>query len=269
MQSANSLQNVFFARFLPIITITVLTLCNSISPTQGIAADFKSACALSTADEIFGTTNMDDFTSNVGINQMVEMVNKQSPIKRLSEIAGGSMGARLGAVMGIRPAADVGSIYGSQITLDTGEDAPMDNIIIDQAGDTTTGVLNQIWQIYPSRISINFNELPTQYDEMYKGTEQGSKHLAKINDNIKTQLERKAVQEGKTPSKIQAEFISGVLVLKGNVSDEREKKVFELMVKMEPGVKKIRNELVVDKPQSDGINKLSPPAGNLIDEKLF
>lgn len=179
-----------------------------------------------------------DVWEYVGIGKMRDKI--RSPIQTLAEAAkaqgdSGGIGGRLRKVM------SESSFNVAEVAFD--ENALLATEIIGGSSDIDSEASDQ-GRMYPPRLEVNFQAYPT-YAMNPAWTEQ---QLVRLNKQLQTKLNngsQKNRQDGLING--QVELVKGEqgLVLQGTVSTEREKNVLEHYFRMEPGIKSLKNELVV------------------------
>ncbi len=204
------------------LSALVLVSLISLSSLYAAAPAENSVISLSTDKDIFNSTDI------VGIGRMSKVI--PSPIQKLAQTVrgtefGGRMGGRLITVMN-----ETGSITPSSGD-DYDPEAMINTEIIETESDANAGSL-EIGRMYPPRLEVDFRQFPTY---AAAPPEYREKQVAKMNKLIQTRF-------GKTVSAIDRE---NVIHLRGTVESERQKRVLELYVKMEPGIREVRNELTV------------------------
>ncbi len=194
----------------------------SLSSLYAAAPAENSVISLSTDKDIFNSTDI------VGIGRMSKVI--PSPIQKLAQTVrgsefGGRMGGRLITVMN-----ETGSINLSSED-DFDPEALMNTEIIGSESDANAGSL-EVGRMYPPRLEVDFRQFPTYAAAPVAYRE---KQVARMNRQIQSRF-------GETVSAVDRE---NVIHLRGTVESERQKQVLELYVKMEPGIREIRNELTV------------------------
>lgn len=197
-----------------------------------------SALSLVESEDMLGPGKKTDVWEYVGIGKMQDKV--KSPIKTLAEAAQtqggtGSMGARLRKVMGDS------NFNVAEVAVN--EDELLSMEIIGADADVEGGASDQ-GRMYPPRLEINFQTYPTFAMQPAWTSQQ----TVRLNRQIQAKLNPGSRRSGQSePEKKNVEIVGDEqgLVLRGTVSSEREKNVLEHFVRMEPGVKILKNELIV------------------------
>ena len=234
-----------------LILIPLLLFC-----VQAHAAVSGGPSVLSFDDSaLLGSDSRDEFMKSIGIGRMTKAIT--SPIQKLSTAAeqaaretnGGQrfLGAKIGAVMressfAISDIDDLAAVL----------DAPIDEeaMIIDAQVEANNDLAGQIGRVYSARISVDFTMYPT-YESSPTWKNASMEGLSGLVD---TQINKRF------GGQIKLETIDGVVYLFGTVPTENEKNVAELLVKMEPGVREVLNQIQIQ-PKSDVVQstQAAPP----------
>jgi len=161
-----------------------------------------------------------------GIARPAEAGQRQAALARALS-ASGRMGVRLTTVMGEVMASDnAATAVDDDPTLSGSTD-----IIAD--ADANTDALQE-GRMYTPKLKIDYKKFPIPtYSAMPEEVRQ--KRMDKLNGQIQKRF-------GKT---VQVDYRENVHYLRGTVPSERQKEVLELFVKMEPGIQKVQNEIVI------------------------
>ena len=127
-------------------------------------------------------------------------------------------------------------------TLVTEETAPTVNLESVEAIDAKT-------QRYSPRLKLDFGEFPLRrISGNFSGTvkDDGVEELEQTNTSLTNEIVRR-IQNRLKLETVRFEFKNRTARLTGSVSTQRQRELIEVMLRMEPGIDMVKNELVVEK----------------------
>ncbi|MBR5626190.1 MAG: hypothetical protein IKW74_01050, partial [Thermoguttaceae bacterium] len=144
---------------------------------------------------------------------------------------------QFGGILGRYDTSQFGKFFGMGSL--TERTIPTRDLNIDIDMDNTVENTIQIARMYPPRLIVDFNEMPTSTIQSHD-----------VQDNISLQINNILNRFDFDPTKEQVELVSrgDSLILRGKVRSERLAQKLEFVLSMQAGIDNLKNELVILEP---------------------